>query len=162
VRGYVSCVIACPFEGAVAPTAVAAIARKLAELGVDEIDLGDTIGVGTPDSVATVHEHTVATLGGAWSEPARITWHLHDTHGLAAECVHRLLALGCRSFDGSVGGLGGCPYASTPERRAPGNIATESIVGAVMRAGLSTGVDADALRAAAALARTVIAGGQPA
>jgi hydroxymethylglutaryl-CoA lyase len=162
VRGYVSCVISCPFEGEVSPTVVASVAKQLTDLGVDEIDLGDTIGTGTPDSVATVHQHTISALGSPWSQPGRVTWHLHDTHGRAAACVERLLSLGCRSFDGSVAGLGGCPYASTPERRAPGNIATEAIVGSVMQAGLSTSVDPDALRAAAELARAVIAGDHPA
>jgi hydroxymethylglutaryl-CoA lyase len=167
IRGYVSCVIACPFEGAIAPAQVARVAAELLELGVDEIDLGDTIGAGTPESVGlmlrTVGEALDSATGpdaGAWlTDPERLTLHLHDTFGHAAECVRAALDLGVRSFDGSAGGLGGCPYASTPGKRAPGNIATGTLVETVHRAGFRTGVDLAKLAEAAAFAMKMVGKG---
>jgi len=158
VRGYVSCVVACPFEGPIEPFAVAAVATRLADLGVDEIDLGDTIGAGTGATFGRVLSTTLQALDEAheWTDASRVTVHLHDTHGLAAECVRVALELGVRSFDGSVAGLGGCPFASTPERRAPGNISTELLVREVERAGLRHEVDMDALGAAAEMARRLV------
>jgi hydroxymethylglutaryl-CoA lyase len=158
VRGYVSCAIACPFEGPIAPESVARVAARLLALGVDEIDLGDTIGAGTPDTIGRLIETMFERLGNCretdLAEPC-LTLHLHDTNGQAAECVRKALALGVRSFDGSAAGLGGCPYASTPGARAPGNISTESLVAAVEEQGFSTGVDrvwlAEASRVASAL-----------
>ncbi len=152
IRGYVSCVIACPFEGAIDPGAVADVSRSLLELGVTEIDLGDTIGAGTPESTRAMLEATSRVTGGA-----PVTLHLHDTFGRASDCVREALAMGIRSFDGSVAGLGGCPYASTPEKRAPGNISTEALVRTVEEAGFETGVDHDALRGAGELAARVVA-----
>ena len=165
VRGYVSCAIACPFEGAIEPLAVAAVAGRLVELGVDEVDLGDTIGAGTPESVGrmvgTVWEGLdEAHAGGSranWGES--VTLHLHDTHGLAGACVRVALDLGIRSFDASVAGLGGCPYAGTERARAPGNIATATLLDAVERAGFAHGVDRGKRDAGAELARKVGAGG---
>lgn len=157
VRGYVSCAIACPFEGGVAPQAVAKVARQLVDLGVDEIDLGDTIGAGTPETVRTMLAAVRAELGDAWWTGDRMTLHLHDTFGRAAECVKAALDVGVRSFDGSVAGLGGCPYASTPGKRAPGNISTELLVKTVHDAGFVTGVDTVKLEAAAAFARGIVA-----
>lgn len=139
VRGYVSCVVACPFEGPIAPAQVADVAERLAALGVDEIDLGETIGVATRASTVAMLDALIARLGRG--RLAALTLHLHDTHGRAAECVAAALELGLRSFDGSAGGLGGCPYASTPQRRAPGNIATETLVQTVHAAGYTSGVD---------------------
>jgi len=159
VRGYISCIVACPFEGPVAPAAVVEVAHRLADLGVDELDLGDTIGVATPDTMAAVLE----AVGRRWpldGESLPITLHLHDTFGRAAACVRRGLDLGLRSFDGSAAGLGGCPYASTPDKRAPGNIATETLVRAVHDAGFRTNVDADALVAASVFAAGLV--GRPA
>lgn len=157
VRGYISCVIACPFEGPIEPRMVADVARRLIEIGVDEIDLGDTIGAGTPASVAAVLLAVRDAIGNAWWKPDRMTLHLHDTFGRASECVLAALDLGVRSFDGSVAGLGGCPYASTPGQRAPGNIATETLVHLIHRAGYETGVDVTLLDAAAAFARKIVA-----
>lgn len=163
VRGYVSCAIACPFEGAVEPLAVAAVAGRLVELGVDEVDLGDTIGAGTPESVgrmlATVLEALDEAHGGGSRAPRgeAVTLHLHDTHGLAGECVRVALDLGLRSFDASVAGLGGCPYAGTETARAPGNIATATLLDAVERAGFGHGVDRGGLEEAAELARGLVA-----
>ncbi|HVZ93535.1 MAG TPA: hydroxymethylglutaryl-CoA lyase [Phycisphaerales bacterium] len=160
VRGYVSCAIACPFEGPIAPATVADVACQLLDLGVDEVDLGDTIGAGTDPTVRAMLEEVIRTVGGLdeneWGEP-NVTVHLHDTFGHAAECVLAALELGVRSFDGSVAGLGGCPYASTPGKRAPGNISTELLVRTVHGAGFETGVALDKLEAAAVYARSIVA-----
>ncbi|MDX2117378.1 MAG: hydroxymethylglutaryl-CoA lyase [Planctomycetota bacterium] len=161
MRGYISCVIACPFEGPIAVEQVALVARLLEELGVDEIDLGDTIGAGDAHSTRAMLEAVVHELGPQWlgvddaGEP-RLTLHLHDTFGRAAECVRAALDAGVRSFDGAVGGLGGCPYASTPQKRAPGNINTLALVRAVHEAGFTTGVDEDALVDAARFALKIV------
>lgn len=159
VRGYVSCIIACPFEGPIAPAKVAEVCLKLIDLGVDELDLGDTIGAATPESTRSLFEHlqSVPALVSALAR-VPITLHLHDTFGRAAECVTVALDMGVRSFDASAGGLGGCPYASTRNadgttHRAPGNIATETLVRAVHAAGYTTNVDLDALARAAEFAR---------
>ena len=156
VRGYVSCVIACPFEGAIEPLAVAAVAGRLMDLGVDELDLGDTIGAGTPESVGRLLATVLEALDESHGGSAEVTLHLHDTHGRAAECVRVGLELGIRSFDGAVAGLGGCPYAGTPGARAPGNIATATLLDAVERAGCSHGVDRARLGEAAALAQRLV------
>jgi len=157
VRGYVSCAIACPFEGPIEPGAVVRVAERLLGLGVDEIDLGDTIGAGTPETVARLLEACRASFGDGFFAPDRLTVHLHDTFGRAAECVRTSLEMGVRSFDGSAGGLGGCPYASTAGKRAPGNIATETLVHAVQDAGYETGVDLDTLAEASGYAVKVAA-----
>lgn len=156
VRGYISCAIACPFEGPVEPLAVAAVAGRLMDLGVDELDLGDTIGAGTPESVGRMLAVVTEALDESHGGSAEVTLHLHDTHGLAAECVRVALELGVRSFDGSVGGLGGCPYARTGGSRAPGNIATGLLLDAVERAGCRHGVDRVKLGEAAALAQRLV------
>ncbi len=156
VRGYISCAIACPFEGPVSPYAVADVAAKLVDLGIQEIDLGDTIGAGTPECVAQLIEVVAQRVGTGWLERQAVTLHLHDTFGRAVECVRAALDVGVRSFDGAVGGLGGCPYASTPEKRAPGNINTLSLVRAVHAAGFTTGVDEGALIDAARFAMKIV------
>ncbi|HED53756.1 MAG TPA: hydroxymethylglutaryl-CoA lyase [Phycisphaerales bacterium] len=146
-RGYISCVIACPFEGIILPEAVADVARRLLELGVDEIDLGDTIGAGVTETTAAMLAAVLDVV------PAdRLVLHLHDTFGRAAECVRAALDMGLRSFDGSVAGLGGCPYASTDANRAPGNLATESLVRIILDQGFTTGVDLESLAKAADIA----------
>ncbi len=139
VRGYISCAFACPFEGAIAPTKVLTVANSLAALGVDEIDLGDTIGASTPESISALLECIFSTHPATGSRP--ITLHLHDTFGNAAGCVEAALNMGVRSFDSAVGGLGGCPYAGTPTRRAPGNINTHSIIEVCDRMGYLTHVN---------------------
>jgi len=163
-RGYVSCVIACPFEGPILPSAVAAVSARLLELGVDEIDLGDTIGAGTPETIEAMLLEVIEAIGGEptnrWGEPT-VTLHLHDTFGRAASCVERALELGVRSFDGSAAGLGGCPYATTDAmkargERAPGNISTRTLVETVERAGFTTGLDHSKLALAEATATRVI------
>jgi hydroxymethylglutaryl-CoA lyase len=162
VRGYISCAIACPFEGPIHPTKVADIASALVEAGVHEVDLGDTIGAGDWDSTTRMLEAVRDRIGDGWFERGAVTLHLHDTFGRAAECVHAALDLGVRSFDGSVAGLGGCPYASKklPDgtiQRAPGNISTELLVQTIHDAGYRTNVDLDKLREAAAFAREIVA-----
>lgn len=149
VRGYVSCVVACPYEGPIEPHAVARIAAELAHLGIGEIDLGDTIGAGTPESIGAVIAETRGALAAAGHGSLPITLHLHDTIGLAGACVRAALDLGIRSFDASTGGLGGCPYASTPDQRAPGNIATQTLVAVAEQAGFVTRIDHAALAEAA-------------
>ncbi|MCC5822491.1 MAG: hydroxymethylglutaryl-CoA lyase [Phycisphaerales bacterium] len=144
VRAYISCVVACPYEGDIPPTAVAAVAARLLELGVDEIDLGDTIGAGTPETIGAVVMEVIDALGGRstnqFGEPT-LTLHLHDTFGHAPECVRAAAEIGVRSFDASSGGLGGCPYASKPGERAPGNIAMSTLVRTLESMDLSTGID---------------------
>jgi len=155
LRGYVSCAIACPYEGPVDPARVGRVAARLAALGVPEIDLGDTIGAGTPENVTTmlrvVRDHLADQPARTW-----ITLHLHDTFGRAADCVRTALDLGVRSFDGSVAGLGGCPYASSPGKPAPGNIDTHLLVRTIHQEGYETSVDLDALARAAEFARRIV------
>ncbi|MFO0833518.1 MAG: hydroxymethylglutaryl-CoA lyase [Phycisphaerales bacterium] len=157
VRGYVSCAVACPFEGAIKPQAVASVSRRLADLGVDEISLGDTIGAGTPESVVAMLDGVRAGLSGEWtSDEFKLNLHLHDTFGRAAACVVAALSAGVRSFDASVAGLGGCPYASTPGKRAPGNIDTSLLIRTIRDRGFSTGATPDTLAEAAAFARSIV------
>ena len=153
IRGYISCVIACPFEGVVTPEAVLSVCHKLLELGVDEIDLGDTIGAGCTETMAALLACVTSEI-----DPARLVLHLHDTFGRAAECVRAALMLGVRSFDGSAAGLGGCPYASTGSSRAPGNIATDLLVRTIESEGYETGVDLDKLAEASRVAQEITAG----
>lgn len=160
VRGYVSCIVRCPFEGDVHPARVAEVAAMLLDAGVDEIDLGDTIGAATPESLGPVLDAVRPIVGGFALRDdgeAPLTLHLHDTMGRAGECVAAALAAGVRSFDASAGGLGGCPFASSDEGRAPGNIATALLIGIVEGAGFETGVDRERLAAASAFAERLVA-----
>ncbi len=136
LRAYVSTVCGCPYEGAVAVGAVVDVVRRLDALGADEISLGDTIGVGHPRQV---RELVCAVAGVIALE--RIALHLHDTWGRALANVQAGFEAGVRTFDASLGGLGGCPYAPG----ASGNVATEDVVDLFERAGVATGVDLDAL-----------------
>ena len=136
LRAYVSTVCGCPYEGEVAVSAVVALTRKLLALGVGEISLGDTIGVGHPRQV---RELVRAVASEAPLE--RIALHLHDTFGRALANVQAGYEAGVRTFDASLGGLGGCPYAPG----ASGNVASEDVVDLFERAGVPTGVDLDAL-----------------
>lgn len=151
LRGYVSCAFACPFEGIIGIDAVVRVAERLAgDLGVNEVSIADTIGHATPDDVTeriAALEHIGVGI---------LNLHLHDTFGRAADCVRAGLRAGVRSFDGAVGGLGGCPYASTPGKRAPGNIATGTLVQAIEGEGCATGVDHAALDSARALADELV------
>jgi hydroxymethylglutaryl-CoA lyase len=157
IRFYISCAIACPFEGAIDPAGVRSVADRLLALLPDDesraridIDLGDTIGVADPDDIVALLTQFDAPMR------RQITVHLHDTFGRAAACVRSALALGIRSFDGSVAGLGGCPYASTPEKRAPGNISTEVLIDTIVEAGYRTSVDRDLLAEAGRFARYIV------
>ncbi|MCP3098807.1 hydroxymethylglutaryl-CoA lyase [Myxococcus sp. K15C18031901] len=136
VRGYVSCAIACPYEGRVAPERVAHVARRLVEAGCYEVSLGDTIGVGTPATVMPLLEAVAAVV-----PLERIAGHFHDTYGMGIANVHAAYEFGVRVFDSSVGGLGGCPYA----KGATGNVATEDLVYLLKDRGIDTGVDLDRL-----------------
>jgi hydroxymethylglutaryl-CoA lyase len=140
VRGYVSCVIACPHDGPVEPAQVRVVCEQLLELGIDELDLGDTIGAGRPADI----EALLAGLDGVVA-PSELVLHLHDTSGTALECAERALALGVRQFDSACGGLGGCPFAPG----SPGNIATEDLVRLCDRLGYDTGISLREVGAAA-------------
>ncbi|KEJ97996.1 hydroxymethylglutaryl-CoA lyase [Pseudosulfitobacter pseudonitzschiae] len=146
VRGYVSCVVECPYDGPVAPQAVADVADKLFGMGCYEISLGDTVGKGTPDAVARM------LLAVRDVVPAgRLAGHFHDTNGRAMDNIDAALAMGLRVFDAAVGGLGGCPYAPG----ASGNVATEAVAAHLKRLGYQTGLDADVIAEAAAFARSL-------
>jgi isopropylmalate/homocitrate/citramalate synthase len=132
VRGYISCVVGCPYEGAVKPDAVAEVAKRLDAMGCYEISLGDTIGVGTPGKVKRMLE-TVARAVPV----ERLAVHLHDTYGQALANLYAALELGVATADSSVAGLGGCPYA----KGASGNVATEDVVYLLDGLGVETGVD---------------------
>jgi hydroxymethylglutaryl-CoA lyase len=136
LRAYVSTVCGCPYEGAVAVSAVTALVEQLRGLGVEEISLGDTIGVGVPSGV---RELVVAVAGVAPLESVAL--HLHDTYGRALANVAAGYDAGIRTFDSSLGGLGGCPYAPG----ASGNVATEDVVDLFEKSGVATGISLDAL-----------------
>ncbi|WP_201487429.1 hydroxymethylglutaryl-CoA lyase [Pseudomonas sp. OF001] len=139
VRGYVSCVLGCPYEGEVAPQQVAAVARELFEMGCYEISLGDTIGTGTAGKTRTLFE----TVGRDIPRD-KLAGHFHDTYGQALANIYASLLEGIHVFDSSVAGLGGCPYA----RGASGNVASEDVLYLLDGLGIHTGIDIDALIAA--------------
>ncbi len=132
VRGYISCAAGCPYEGEVKPQAVAAVAEKLYRMGCYEISLGDTIGVGTPGRVRAMIEAVAKRV-----PIGRLAGHYHDTYGQALANIYASLEAGVRTFDSSVAGLGGCPYA----KGATGNVATEDVVYMLDGLGIETGVD---------------------
>jgi hydroxymethylglutaryl-CoA lyase len=136
VRGYVSCVLGCPYQGEVQPAAVAEVAARLIEMGCYEISLGDTIGVGTPASVARMLDEVALLV-----PVERLAGHYHDTYGMALANIYASLERGVAVFDASVAGLGGCPYAAG----ASGNVATEDVVYLMNGLGIETGVDLDRL-----------------
>jgi hydroxymethylglutaryl-CoA lyase len=146
VRGYVSCAIHCPYDGPVAPSAVAAVADRLFAMGCYEISLGDTIGAGTPDTVARM------LLAVRNAVPVgRLAGHFHDTKGRAIANIDAALAMGVRVFDAAVAGLGGCPFAPG----AAGNVATESVAKHLKALGYQTGLDLDVIAEAAEMARAM-------
>jgi len=136
VRGYVSCVVGCPYEGDIAPQAVADVAGTLLAMGCYEVSLGDTIGVGNPASTRRMLDAVFARV-----PPARTAGHFHDTYGMAIANIHAALEAGVAVFDASVAGLGGCPYAAG----ASGNVATEDVVYLLDGLGIETGIDLDRL-----------------
>jgi hydroxymethylglutaryl-CoA lyase len=142
VRGYVSCAVGCPYEGEIAPAAVARVARELHAMGCFEISLGDTVGVGTPRKTAAMLDAVVREV-----PVAALAIHAHDTYGQALANVLTALELGVRVIDGSVAGLGGCPYA----KGASGNVATEDVIYMLDGMGVRTGVDSDAVIAAGSM-----------
>jgi hydroxymethylglutaryl-CoA lyase len=137
VRGYVSCVYGCPYEGAVPAQQVIDVSAALLEMGVFEVSLGDTIGVGTPRQV----EHVFRSLLAAGLTMEQLAVHFHDTRGTALANITVALQFGVRTIDSAVGGLGGCPYAPG----ASGNVATEDVVYMLTGMGIDTGVDIDKL-----------------
>ena len=136
VRGYVSCVLGCPYEGEVDASQVAAVARELYEMGCYEVSLGDTIGTGTPG--ATRHLFNVV---GAQVPRPQLAGHFHDTYGQALANVYASLLEGINVFDSSVAGLGGCPYA----KGASGNVASEDVLYMLQGLGIETGIDLEKL-----------------
>ncbi|MBW3612552.1 MAG: hydroxymethylglutaryl-CoA lyase [Chloroflexi bacterium] len=140
-RGYVSTAFGCPYQGLVGEAAVVGVGLQLLELGVEELSIGDTIGVATPGDVRRV----VGALLDAGIPPGTLAMHFHDTRGTALANVSAALDLGIRCFDASTGGTGGCPYAPG----AAGNLATEDLVYLLDREGLTHGVDLDAVVVAA-------------
>jgi len=151
VRGYVSCVVACPYDGPVAPAQVARVVEALWRMGCYEISLGDTIGQARPEDVDAM----LAAVGEV--VPAdRLAGHFHDTSGRALENVEAALARGVRVFDAAVGGLGGCPFAPG----AAGNVATERLHERLTGLGYETGLDPDVLARAAGRAKAMRGGPQ--
>ncbi|MSP67767.1 MAG: hydroxymethylglutaryl-CoA lyase [Alphaproteobacteria bacterium] len=136
VRGYISCVLVCPYEGEVGPEAVAEVARRLFAMGCYEISLGDTIGVGTPGKT----EALIAAVA-AHVPVAQLAVHFHDTYGQALANILAALQQGVATIDSSVAGLGGCPYAPG----ASGNVASEDVLYLLNGLGIATGVDLDGL-----------------
>jgi hydroxymethylglutaryl-CoA lyase len=136
VRGYVSCVLGCPYEGEIAPGKVAEVAAALTEMGCYEVSLGDTIGTGTPGRTQAMIEACARRV-----PLAQLAGHYHDTYGQALANVYASLELGVATFDASVAGLGGCPYAAG----ASGNVATEDVVYMLHGLGIATGVDLERL-----------------
>jgi hydroxymethylglutaryl-CoA lyase len=137
VRGYLSMCFGDPWEGAVAPKRVADVARRLVDMGVGEISLGDTIGVATPGHVRAVLD----AVDAAGVAPSTVAAHFHDTYGQALANTFAALCSGVATVDASAGGLGGCPFAKS----ATGNLATEDLVWMLHGLGIRTGVDLDAL-----------------
>ena len=149
MRAYVSCVVACPYDGPVAPGAVAEVAAALLAMGAYEVSLGDTIGAGEPATVAAMLEAVFDV-----AESARFAGHFHDTGGRALDNVEVALGHGIRVFDAAVGGLGGCPFAPG----AAGNVATEALDARLRALGCETGLDPSAIGRAAEMARAMRAG----
>jgi hydroxymethylglutaryl-CoA lyase len=148
VRGYVSCVIACPYDGPTPPESAADMALKLIESGCDEISLGDTIGVGEPDQVRRLIGVVTQQI-----PRERLAMHFHDTYGRAIANVEASLHAGISIFDSSIAGLGGCPFAPG----APGNVATEAVLDLLAGLGIETGVDRTAIAETAAWIRQRLA-----
>jgi hydroxymethylglutaryl-CoA lyase len=138
VRGYISCVSGCPYQGDVDPSKVSAVAQSLLDMGCYEISLGDTIGVATPDSIETLLSDILKT-----TEPEKLAVHLHDTYGQAIANIRQSLTMGISIIDSSVAGLGGCPYA----KGASGNVATEQVIQLLDELGIEHGINVEKLNA---------------
>lgn len=146
VRGYVSCVTDCPYDGQIDPAAAARVVERLLTFGCYEVSLGDTIGQAQPERLAAMLDAVLAVIPAG-----KLAGHYHDTAGRALRNIEVSLDKGLRVFDAAVGGLGGCPYAPG----AAGNIATEAVHRRLTELGLSTGLDPDILDKAAAFARQI-------
>lgn len=136
VRGYVSCVLGCPYEGEIEPEAVARVAEGLIGMGCYEVSLGDTIGIGTPAKAQRMIEAVAAQV-----DIRHLAAHFHDTYGQALANIYACLEIGVHVFDASIAGLGGCPYA----KGATGNVSTEDVVYMLHGLGVDTGIDIDRL-----------------
>lgn len=146
MRGYISCVTDCPYDGPTAPETVAEVAERLLQLGCYEISLGDTIGQATPETVTAMLRAALDVV------PAeKLAGHYHDTAGRALLNIEASLALGLRVFDAAVGGLGGCPYA----KGATGNVATEAVAARLAALGYDTGLDRGVIGQAGEMARAM-------
>lgn len=143
VRGYVSCVVDCPYEGPIAPAKVAEVAGRLYDMGCFEVSLGETIGTATPGRARAMLEASAARV-----PIESLAVHFHDTYGQAIANIHACLQAGVRVVDSAIAGLGGCPYA----KGASGNVATEDVVWLLHGLGITTGVDLDRLLEATRLA----------
>jgi hydroxymethylglutaryl-CoA lyase len=136
VRAYLSCILGCPYEGSIKPVQVIKITEQLLALGCYEVSLGDTIGIGTPYKTKALLSDMLIEFN-----PAQLALHFHDTYGQALANQYVALDLGLRTFDSSIAGLGGCPYATG----ASGNVATEDFVYMLENSGLKTGIDLNKL-----------------
>lgn len=132
VRAYISCALGCPYEGEISPNQVVDVTNKLLALGVDELDISDTIGVGTPKQTDILIDALREFI-----PLNKISMHFHDTYGQAIANIYKALECGITRFDSSVAGLGGCPYA----RGASGNVATEDVLYLMHGLGIETGID---------------------
>jgi hydroxymethylglutaryl-CoA lyase len=137
VRGYISCVVGCPYEGDVDQKKVSSVAQSLLDMGCYEISLGDTIGVGKPENIESLLTETLKTI-----DSAKLAVHLHDTYGQAIANIKQSLEMGISTIDSSVAGLGGCPYATG----ASGNVATEQVVQLLNRLGIEHPINIDKLQ----------------
>jgi isopropylmalate/homocitrate/citramalate synthase len=147
IRGYVSTAFHCPYSGPVKPEQAVEVAQRLFDLGCDEVAIADTIGRATPDDTRRLLEVVIPAL-----PVEQLAFHLHDTSGLALENIRLALDAGITIFDGSAGGLGGCPFAPG----APGNLATEKLVAMLDEMGIASGVDAKSVARAAEAMRTLL------
>ncbi len=147
VRAYLSTIWGCPYEGKVDPRRALDVARQLRDIGADEISLGDTIGVGNPRQTREIVELFLRELPAGM-----LALHMHDTHGTALANCLAAMELGVTTFDASIGGMGGCPYAPG----AAGNLATEDLVSMLADMGIDTGVNLDKLIEAGALAQQLV------
>ena len=136
VRGYVSCMVDCPYEGAIDPQQVAKVSKRLLDMGCYEVSLGETIGTATPDRVKKVWDACLAEL-----DSQVLAGHFHNTYGMAIANIYQSLNQGIRVFDSSIAGLGGCPYA----KGASGNVSTEDLYYLLSKMGFETGIQLDAL-----------------
>ena len=136
VRGYVSCMVDCPYEGAIDPQQVTKVSKRLLDMGCYEVSLGETIGTATPDRVKKVWDACLAEL-----DSQVLAGHFHNTYGMAIANIYQSLNQGIRVFDSSIAGLGGCPYA----KGASGNVATEDLYYLLSKMGFETGINLDAL-----------------